>query len=486
MLSLSPPVIFAGAGLCAIAVRLVIWRIRRAQLPPSPPAHPIYGHVDLIKSPNLHITAADWVRKFGDMVTLHFMDKNIVIINSAEAATELLEKRAASTSGRQREVMMGEVMGYNTSVGLHQPDERFRKLRRVMASAMHSTAVRGYQSVEVENVAYMLRRMAGLGGAALTQPSQAATRFILRVAYGYDVKPHDPFINLIHAAMMKVREGRYPLVEAFPWLVSLPSWLPGTRFLKVGAEGRELREAYAGRPFECVKSEMRAGTARPSFVSNLLNVKGGPDGASAHDQDLIKWTAAALFVGGGDTTVAAINTFLLMMAANPEVQRQAQAEVLRAVGKQPIPLPARLPGFGDRVRMPYLEAVFKEVMRFNPGLSMGLPHVFTQEESYRGYVFPVGTVVRANIWGILHDPILYPNPHAFLPSRHLGLHAATNPLRYVFGFGRRVCPGVHLATDQPWLAMAGILAAFDVIPGKGLKEAAEKPWEMFEFNGMTR
>ena len=45
---------------------------------------------------------------------------------------------------------------------------------------------------------------------------------------------------------------------------------------------------------------------------------------------------------------------------------------------------------------------------------------------------------------------------------------------------------MHLATDQPWLAMAGILAAFDVVPGKGLKEAAEKPWEMFEFNGMTR
>lgn len=45
----------------------------------------------------------------GDMVTLYFMDKNIVVLNSAEAATELLEKRAASTSGRQREVMMGEV-----------------------------------------------------------------------------------------------------------------------------------------------------------------------------------------------------------------------------------------------------------------------------------------------------------------------------------------------------------------------------------------
>lgn len=450
------------------------------------------------------------------MVTLHFMGTNTVVLNSAEAAIELLEKRAASTSGRAREVMMGEVMGYNTSVGLHQPDERFRKLRRVMASAMHVTAVKRYQPIEVENITYMLRRMAGLGGSALTskekvtgastneaknagqpvssaQPMalvrEAATRFILRVAYGYEVKPHDPFIGLIHAAMMKIREGKYPLVEAIPWLVNLPPWLPGTKFLQIGAEGRALRDAYAGRPFEQVKAEMRTNTAQPSFVSNLLAAKGGPDGASEFDQDLIKWTASAVFVGGGDTTVAAINTFLLMMAACPEVQRTAQEEIAQIIGARgtsaEIGVPARLPGFADRAQLPYLEAVFKEVMRFNPGLSMGLPHAVTNEETYRGYTFPPGTIIRANIWAILHDPKLYPSPHIFDPKRHLGPHADPNPLRYVFGFGRRVCPGVHLAADQPWLAMAGILSTFNVVPGRGLQEAAQKPWEMFEFNGMT-
>ncbi|KAG8779934.1 hypothetical protein FRC12_023683 [Ceratobasidium sp. 428] len=578
MLSLtSPPIVLASAGLCALAVRLVLWRIRRSRLPPSPPAHPIFGHVDLIKSPTLHLTAAEWTRTHGEMTTLYFMDKNIVILNSGEAAVELLDKRAGSTGGRPREVMMGEVhfcehpfvlehvvpklsnplpnepiplytlrMGYNTSVGLHQPDERFRKLRRVMASAMHATAVRGYQPIEVENITYLLRRIAGLGGDALTrsgpasgvppgalkvgdaaavgqpvssaQPMglvhRAATRFILRVAYGYDVKPHDPLTGLIHAAMLKVREGRYPLVEAFPCyssllVVKLPAWLPGTKFLQVGAEGHALRNAYAGTPFERVRGEMRTNTARPSFVSNLLSAKGGPDGASETDQDLIKWTAAALFVGGGDTTVAVINTFMLMMAAYPEVQWAAQAEIAKVIGARTsqenskansrppaaidvsreqgsIPVPARLPRFEDRAQLPYLEAVFQEVMRFNPPLSMGLPHVFTEEETYRGYVFPAGTIVRANIWAILHDPALYPSPHVFLPQRHLEPNPAPNPLRYVFGFGRRICPGVHLAADQPWLAMAGILSTFNIAPGKMLKEAAQtKPWDMFEFNGMT-
>ncbi|KAH7338199.1 cytochrome P450 [Rhizoctonia solani] len=533
--SIYPPLLFVSVALCALAVRIVTWRIRRRCLPPGPPAHPIWGHAELVKAPKLHLIAAEWAKSFGGMVTLHFMGTNTVIINSAADAVELLDKRAATTSGRPREVMMGEVMGYNTSVGLHQPDERFRKLRRVMASAMHVTAVRGYQPLEVDNIKYMLRRMAGLGGSTLTsndkvntasvsqamgaghpassaQPMslvrEAATRFILSVAYGHEVKPHDPFIGLIHAAMMKIREGKYPIVEALPWLVHLPRWFPGTRFLQVGSEGHALRNAYAGRPFEQVKAEMRAGTARHSFVSNLLTAKGGPDGATAHDQDLIKWTAAALFVGGSDTTVAVINTFLLMMAANPGIQRLAQEEITNVLGAKDYPprdqttvvtdgegivdtgdvaLPPRLPGFGDRPRLPYLEAVFKEVMRFNPGLSMGLPHAVTQEENYRGYTFPAGTIIRANIWAILHDPALYSSPHTFEPKRHLGPHADPNPLRYVFGFGRRICPGVHLAADQPWLAMASILSTFSVIAGKGLiEESKSRPWEMFEFNGMTR
>ncbi|QRW20828.1 cytochrome P450 family protein [Rhizoctonia solani] len=504
------------ACLCALVIRVISWRIRRGRLPAGPPAHPIWGHVDLVKSPRLHLIAAEWTKSFGNLVTLHFMGTNTVIINSAADAVELLDKRAASTSGRPREVMMGDVMGYNTSVGLHQPDERFRKLRRVMASAMHATAVRSYQPIEVNNVKYMLRRMAGLGGSMLTnndkvntasvnqamgvghpassaQPMslvrEAATRFILNVAYGHEVKPHDPFIGLIHAAMMKIREGKYPIVEAFPWLVNLPRWLPGTRFLQVGAEGHALREAYAGG---------HSSKLRPKwfFRIQFLAIKGGPDEATAHDQDLIKWTASAIFVGGSDTgkdcggdqhfpphdgrkpgrskTCAGRNReSIRSQRSYSGAPATAGTEGEVSTNACIIPVPERLPGFEDRHQLPYLEAVFKEVMRINPGLSMGLPHAVTQEEIYHGYTFPVGTIIRANLWAILHDPALYSSPHTFEPKRHLGPHADPNPLRYVFGFGRRICPGVHLAADQPWLAMAGILSTFNVVGGKGLIEEAK-------------
>lgn len=60
LLLLSPVV-----AVLAIAACFVRWRIRRASLPPGPPGHLLLGHMDLVKSPRLHLLAADWAAKYG-------------------------------------------------------------------------------------------------------------------------------------------------------------------------------------------------------------------------------------------------------------------------------------------------------------------------------------------------------------------------------------------------------------------------------------
>jgi len=50
-------------------------------------------------------------------------------------------------------------------------------------------------------------------------------------------------------------------------------------------------------------------------------------------------------------------SFLYFMAANPSIQEEAQREIDRVVGKD------RLPDFSDRLAMPYLEAIYREVLR---------------------------------------------------------------------------------------------------------------------------
>ena len=56
-------------------------------------------------------------------------------------------------------------------------------------------------------------------------------------------------------------------------------------------------------------------------------------------------------------TVSAVLTFGLAMVKYPAVMKKAQAEIDRVVG------PDRLPDWSDRKNLPYLEAIYKEIIR---------------------------------------------------------------------------------------------------------------------------
>jgi hypothetical protein len=79
----------------------------------------------------------------------------------------------------------------------------------------------------------------------------------------------------------------------------------------------------------------------------------------------------------------------------------------------------------------------------------------------------------------MHDPVTYPEPSKFIPERHLGLSPAMDPLRYVFGFGRRVCPGAHFAQVSLFINITGILTAFNITKKKdqnGVEIEPEAKW----------
>jgi cytochrome P450 len=76
----------------------------------------------------------------------------------------------------------------------------------------------------------------------------------------------------------------------------------------------------------------------------------------------------------------------------PDVQPRAQAEIDAIIG------PGRLPELEDKPRLPYLNAVLKEVLRWRPIGPVGLPHMASEEDIYRGYIIPKGAIVIGNTW----------------------------------------------------------------------------------------
>ena len=123
------------------------------------------------------------------------------------------------------------------------------------------------------------------------------------------------------------------------------------------------------------------------------------------------------------------------MVLNPKAMKKAQEELDRVVGKE------ELPDYSHKERLPYIDALVKEVLRWNPPLPISLPNRAMQDDVYRGRLIPAGAIVIQNVWAICRDRSIYPDPETFNPDRFLK-DGKINPLIFnpedrVFGTGRR-------------------------------------------------
>lgn len=114
--------------------------------------------------------------------------------------------------------------------------------------------------------------------------------------------------------------------------------------------------------------------------------------------------------------------FSALIPAYPEIQKRAQQELDRVVGRD------RLPSMEDEADLPYVRAIVKEVERCHNPFWLGTPHVASENFTYSGNFIPKDTVVVLNTWTIHHDPARHKNPMDFnVSSQNQG---CTSTCRY--------------------------------------------------------
>lgn len=62
----------------------------------------------------------------------------------------------------------------------------------------------------------------------------------------------------------------------------------------------------------------------------------------------------------------------------------------------------------------------------------------------------------------MSDPKVYPNPDVFDPERFFGENKQLDPREACFGWGRRSCPGAHLADSTVFISVAMSLTTLNV------------------------
>lgn len=95
-------------------------------------------------------------------------------------------------------------------------------------------------------------------------------------------------------------------------------------------------------------------------------------------------------------------SIIIAIMLHPEIQIRAQEDIDAVTGRE------RLPTFEDRPRLPFVEAICKEVLRWRPVLPLGefstnlsiayskasrataVPHAATEDNVYEGFFIPKG------------------------------------------------------------------------------------------------
>ncbi|KAK0213849.1 hypothetical protein IW262DRAFT_1322869, partial [Armillaria fumosa] len=73
---------------------------RQQSLPPGPPADPIIGHIRSLPPVDQPEVFHEWAKTYGDAMYLEVLGRKTIILDSIEAANDLLDKRSAIYSCR--------------------------------------------------------------------------------------------------------------------------------------------------------------------------------------------------------------------------------------------------------------------------------------------------------------------------------------------------------------------------------------------------
>ncbi|TBU62200.1 cytochrome P450 [Dichomitus squalens] len=459
-------IILLLGGLVVLVHISGIGRARRLPVPPGPPGLPIIGNVFDLPRSKPWLTYQDWAMKYGKLIYMNVLGQSILVINDANAAVELLEKRCSIYSSRPQ-FRMAQLTGWHWHMALLPYGKRWRDLRRVFWQYFRPDVLSKYREDQEAGAHILLRKLLASPEKLTEHLHYSVGAAILRIVYGLDVaEDKDRNIALAHKALSGVEfhiAGSFVL-EYFPILARVPRWLPGTALLCRLDSIRQAVLQFRDEPWSYVQEMKATDTLRRCIAWDMMEQMPGSSGefgASLSDSTA-RSAAGVAYAAGIDTLYATLQRLFVAMTLHPEVQKKAQAELDAAVG------PSRLPIFGDRSALPYVNAIVKECFRWNATLPLGVAHATLADDTYEGYHIPKQTTVFVNAWAILNNPEEYPVPDNFVPDRFLRDGkpnlSIRDPATVAFGFGRRICPGRYFADETMFIFVASVLHTFNISP----------------------
>ncbi|PBK84087.1 cytochrome P450 [Armillaria gallica] len=396
------------------------------------------------------------VEEYGPVFSLHSGSKVAVIIGRRQAAVDIMEKEGAALVDRPRWTAASEMVSGGMRLLLLQSGERLRKFRKALHTHLQAKAAKDYEPLQMHYAANLIRNLTGNPAKHMDYAKEYAASFILSLAYGRtgSITVNEPEIVAIGRSLKRVgsavRPGAY-MIDEYPFLRYLPFYRRDLRSWH-NEELSLYRKQIAG-----VEDNMD--TVQPCFTKYLLE----NEAKLRLNHDELAYLAGTMFGAGSTTTASAISVVIMAAACFPQTQTWVQEELDAVVGHK------RVPTFDDYTNLPRVLAFVLESYRWRPvggsGRSFeGFAHRASRDIIWRNYCIPKDAMVIGDHWSICRDPSVFANPEVFDPTRWFDDDESlrSDASLFNFGFGRRVCPGRHVADRSLFITTALLLWAFRI------------------------
>ncbi|THH11537.1 hypothetical protein EW145_g596 [Phellinidium pouzarii] len=420
-------------------------------LPPGPPGHWLFGN----EFPRSYAqrTYVKWAREYGPVFSLKRGNTLSVFICGQQAAIDIMEKENASLADRPRIISAGEIMSGGKRMLMVGSGERFKKMRKALNSQMHIKVVEDYAPVQTCAAKNMLLDILDQPDLHLIHTKRYAASVILTLTYGKTTPTSysDLEVQEINKCLARLSKAMLPgafLVDTYPILRHVPGYTSSL----IQSHKEEL--ALFRSMFDAVREKLQKNEAQPCFAKYLIEKQAEYELAD----DELAYLAGSMFGAGVDTSATAISVVIMAAACFPDAQRKVQEQLDIIVGHD------RMPSFDDMEALTEVTAFYLETFRWRPITVGGFAHRATKDIIYGPYRIPEGASVYGSHWAIGRDPDVYTDPENFTPSRWLTKQGEINNelKHFSFGFGRRVCPGQHVANRSVYISSACLLWAFNI------------------------
>ncbi|PPS08372.1 hypothetical protein GOBAR_AA12269 [Gossypium barbadense] len=453
-------------------------------LPPSPLALPILGHLHLLKQP-LHRTLYNLSKCHGPIFSLLFGSHPVVVLSSPSAVEDCFGKNDLVLANRPR-LALGKYVGYNsTGLGLSPYGPHWRNLRRLVTLDLFSSsslnASTGIRRDEVKLSLRKLYQVSACGNFIKVEMksmfSELVFNIVMRLVAGKRYYGGGDEASGIEEA----KEFRELIEELCELAVSSypGDFLPVLQWIDYNGHIKRLKKAgrKADKFLQGLVDEHRSNKdafkKKNTMLCHLLTLQESEP--EYYTDETIKALILVMLNAGTGTTAVTLEWAMSNLLNHHEILQKARNELDTQVGQEHLIEEIDLP------KLQYLKNIISETLRLYPATPLLVPHFSSNHCTLGGYDISPNTIVFVNAWAIQRDSSLWEDSTSFKPEKFESddKEGDAFPKLLPFGMGRRAYPGMGLANRVLRFVSGSLIQCFE------WKRVSEKRIDMNEGKGLT-